>query len=205
MNFVNGDGRVEPVLFFAGREPIAIIPGIVLQVRDDGTGLGAKLSAKGVGIGFEREKISVGAGDFVLVDRAFAGARKKELPNARRAARTHGMEPAVPAVEIANYADAPRGGRPYGEVDAANSIDGFQVRTEFFIGVVMAAFGHEVKVKIAELMREGVRVVDFEWDAFERAALNFVAGGFGCGGLARGPSRFEKAFGAQFYGVGNFG
>src|SRR5579859_809940 len=113
------------------------------------------------------------------------------------------MDAAVPAVEIADDADAPRGRRPDGEVDAGDAVDGLQVRAKFFVRVVVAAFGHEVKVEIAELVRKRIRIVDFERDAFVRAALNFVAGGFRRGGPAGGPSRFEEAFGTKFYGVGD--
>src|SRR5262245_14808428 len=37
------------------------------------------------------------------------------------------------------------------------------------------------------------------------AALNFVAAGLRCGLLIGGPNGFEESFGAEFYGVGDFG
>src|SRR5882762_289766 len=55
MNLVNGDGRVEPILFFARSKPVAVVPEISVQVRDDGASLGTKLRAERVRIGFERE------------------------------------------------------------------------------------------------------------------------------------------------------
>src|SRR2546430_17433621 len=113
------------------------------------------------------------------------------------------MDPSVPAVEIADDADAFCRRRPDSEIDSGNSIDGLQVRAEFFVGIVVAAFGHEVQVEITEVKREGIRGVEVERKAFVRAALDFVAAGFGRGSLARGPGRFEKTLGAQFYRVGN--
>src|SRR5204862_8030367 len=114
------------------------------------------------------------------------------------------MDASVPAVEIADDADAFCRRRPDSEIDSGNSIDGLQVRAEFFVGIVVAAFGHEVQVEITELKREGIRVVEFERNAFVRAALNFVAAGVGRGSLARGPGRFEKPLRAEFYRVGDF-
>ncbi len=81
MNFVNGDGRVEPILFFARGEPVAVAPGIIPQIRDNGAGFRAKLRTERVWIGFEREQSSGGSGDLVFVNRAFAEAGKKEFPN----------------------------------------------------------------------------------------------------------------------------
>src|SRR5215813_3894525 len=115
------------------------------------------------------------------------------------------MDAAVPAVEIADDADAFCGWSPDSEVRAGDSVDGLCVRAELFVGVVVAAFGHEVKIEIAELVGECVGVDEFERDAFVSAALNFVTAGFGGGGLAGGPCGFEEAFGAEFYSVGNFG
>src|SRR5256885_8345987 len=204
MNFVNGDRGVEPILFFARGEPVAVAPGIIPQIRDNGAGFRAELRTERVWIGFEREESSGGPGDLVLVDRAFAEAGKKEFPNSRRAARAHGMDASVPSVEIADDADASCRRRPDSEINSGNSIDGLRVRAEFFVGIVVAAFGHKVQVEITELKREGIRVVEFERNAFVRAALNFVAAGFGCGSLARWPCRFEKPLGAQFYRVGDF-
>src|SRR5256885_10840924 len=112
MNFVNGDRGVEPILFFARGEPVAVAPGIIPQIRDNGAGFRAELRTERVWIGFEREESSGGPGDLVLVDRAFAEAGKKEFPNSRRAARAHGMDASVPSVEIADDADASCRRRP---------------------------------------------------------------------------------------------
>src|SRR6476646_7099722 len=114
------------------------------------------------------------------------------------------MDASVPAVEIADDADSFCRRRPDSEIDSGNAVDGLEVRAELFVGIVVAAFGHEVQVEIAELIREGRRVVDFERNAFVCAALNFIAAGFGRGVLARRPRRFEKTFGAQLYRVGDF-
>ena len=68
----------------------------------------------------------------------------------------------------------------------------------------MAAFAHEVEIEVGEEKGEGVRIEEFEGIAGVGAALNFVAAGFGSGGLIGRPNGFEEAFGAEFDGVGNF-
>ncbi len=114
------------------------------------------------------------------------------------------MLAAVPTIEIADDADAAGRRSPDGEIHAGDTVDSFQVSTEFFVGVVMAAFGHQVKVEVAELEGEGVRIINFKRNAFVRAALNFITTRFGSSGLTRRPGCFEEAFGAEFDSVGDF-
>src|SRR6267142_1418721 len=114
MNFVDGNGRAKPVLFFTRGEPVAVVPRIGLQVGDDGAGFGTKLGTKCVRIRLEGKESSVWSSDFVFIDGAFAKIGKEKLPDAERAARTHRMDAAVPPVEIADDADATRGRRPDG-------------------------------------------------------------------------------------------
>src|SRR5215831_5263074 len=68
----------------------------------------------------------------------------------------------------------------------------------------MAAFPHQVQIEVGEEKRECVRVEGFEWFAVMRAALNFIASRFRRGLLVGGPNGFEKAFPAEFYGIGDF-
>jgi len=65
-------------------------------------------------------------------------------------------------------------------------------------------FANEVKIEIAKKEWKSVRVADFERLAGLGAALNFVAAGFGRGGLIRRPDRLEESLGPEFDGVGNF-
>src|SRR5215471_20293523 len=114
------------------------------------------------------------------------------------------MDATIPAVEIADDADAPRRRGPNGEVDTDDPVNGFDVRAKLFVRVVMAAFGHEMKIEVAEEIRERKGIEEFERHAFVCAALNFVAAWFGCRSLAGRPSGFKKSFGAKFYRVGDF-
>jgi len=175
-----------------------------LQIADHGAVIRAELAAKGVGIGFEREKISPRADNLVFVNGAFADFRKEKFPDAGRAARTHGMDASVPVIHVADDADAFGGRRPDGEVSTGDSRDGVKVRAKFFVGVKVTAFVHQVKVEVGEEKRESVRVKKFKRFAEMGAALDFVAARFGRSRLIGGPHGFEESLGTKFAGVGNF-
>ena len=168
------------------------------RLRHDRTGVGAQFGAECVRIGFERQHGAVRADDFVFVDRAFVEFRDEEFPDARRAAGAHRIDAAIPVVEVADDADAARARRPYGKIDAAHSGDGFQVRAEFFVGVVVAAFAHEVQIKFAEKVREGVRVVLFEGLAGVKLIADAVVRGLRPIAIVFREGGLEETFVAAF-------
>src|SRR4029077_6684237 len=104
MHFVNGNWRFEPIFLYAILYPRGVVPPIILEARDDGSRIGAQLRPEGVGVGLERKYLTAGADDFVFVDAPFAQLRQKHFPNAGRAPGAHGMDAAVPAIEIAHHA-----------------------------------------------------------------------------------------------------
>src|ERR1700719_3892443 len=113
-----------------------------MQVGYHRAGVGAQFALKGVWISFEGEKISVWTENLVFVDGACSDFGKKEFPDAGGAAGAHGMDATVPMVHVTDDADAPRGWRPDGEVSSGHAGDGLRMRTEFFVGVEVAAFAH---------------------------------------------------------------
>src|SRR6266481_5268836 len=139
VHFVDGDWRFEPVSLRALRNPCAVVPFVVIEAGDDRTGLGPELGTEGVGIRLERQDISIRADNFIFVDCAFVEFGEEEFPDAGRASRTRVMDAAVPTVEVTNDADTLCAGGPYGEVDAADAFESYDVGAEFFVGVVMAA------------------------------------------------------------------
>ncbi len=174
-----------------------------MKVGDHRAGVGAQLGLESIGIGFEREKISVRAENFIFVHGAFAHFREKKFPDARRTAWTHGMNAAVPVIHIAHDTDAAGRGRPDGEVRSGHSRDRLEVRAKLFVSVEVAAFTEEMEIKIGEKERECVGIEDFEGFASVSATLNFVTAGFGSSRLIRRPHGFEEAFRARFYRIGN--
>jgi len=185
-------------------KPGGVVPLMRFEIADDGAGVGAQLGAEGVRVGFEGQKISVGAEDFIFVDGTLADFGKKKFPDAGRPARTHRVDAAVPVIHIANDADATRGRRPDGEARSGNAGDRVEVRAKFLVGVVVAALADEVEVEVRQEKRKRVWVEDFEAFAIMSAPLDFVAAGFGCGGLVGRPNGFEESFGAELQGIGDF-
>jgi len=157
-----------------------------------------------VRIGFQREEITVRADNFVFVNGAFAEFGEEEFPDAGRATRTHRMDAAIPVIHVADDADSARRGSPDRKMRSGYACDGVEMSAEFFVGVEMAAFANEVKIEIGKKEWKSVRVEDFERLAGLGAALNFVASGFGRGGLIRRPDGLEESLGPEFDGVGNF-
>ena len=68
------------------------------------------------------------------------------------------MTPSVPAVEVADYADALRVGCPHAKQDSGNAVDFVRMRAQEGAGMAVPAFGEQVQVEIAHLRTEGIRV-----------------------------------------------
>ena len=177
----------------------------MIEARYDGAGVGAQFGAKGVGIGLQRKDVAVWTNYFVFVNRAFVLLREEDFPDARGAAGAHGMDAAVPAVEVANDADALCAGSPDCEVNAPNAFKCYDVSAEFLVSVVMAAFAHEVEIEFAQDHGKGIGIEDFKRVAEVCASLNFITARERRSGLVRWPSGFEEAFRTKFNRVGNFG
>src|ERR1700676_4846452 len=177
MDFVNRHGRFEPIFLGAAVDPLVVGPLVGVEVDDDRAGVGTQLRAEGVRIRFEGEHRALRANDFVLVDGAFAEFGNEEFPDSRRAASAHGIDAAIPVVEVADEADAARARGPNGEMNAADPFERFEVRAEFFVGVVVAAFSHEMEIKLAEKIGERVGVKSFDGFTVAGTKANAIGAG----------------------------
>src|SRR5690349_13650876 len=81
MNFVNGNGGLEPVFGRALGEPVRVVPAMRFEIGDDRAGVWSQLGAEGVGIGFERKHVSVRTDDFEFVDGAFGEFGDEDFPD----------------------------------------------------------------------------------------------------------------------------
>src|SRR5260370_6373485 len=177
-------------------------PYVRIGIDADRAGIGAKFGAERVGIGFEREHGAACADNFVFVDGAFAELGGEEFTDSGRAARTQGIDAAIPVVEIANDADPFGAGSPDGEMHAADTFERFEMRAKLFVRVVVAAFAHEMKIKLAEKVGEGVGVEGFDRFAVGGAKANAIRGR-GWGALLRvGEGDLKEARRAQPPGGG---
>src|SRR5258707_511102 len=113
------------------------------------------------------------------------------------------MDAAIPAIEVAHYADALGTGSPDGKMNAANAFQRDHMSAEFFVSVVMAAFAHEIQIKLAAYDGKSIGIENFEGIARVGSSLNLVTAWGGRSGLGRGPGGLEEALGAKFHGVGD--
>src|SRR5882757_9444969 len=100
-------------------------------------------------------------------------------------------------IEIADYADAACAGRPDREIDAADAFESLNVGSELVVGVVVAAFAHQVEIKLAEEEGKGVRVELLEHGAGGEAILNAVGRWCGAILLSFGERGFKEAVGTE--------
>src|SRR5882762_1576011 len=77
-------------------------------------------------------------------------------------------------IEIADDADPAAAGRPDGEIDAAHAFESLNVRAELVVGVIVAAFTHQVQIELAEEEWERVSVELLEGCARGEAILNAI-------------------------------
>src|SRR5262249_28094430 len=75
-------------------------------------------------------------------------------------AAAHRMSPAVPVVEVADDADAPRIGRPGGKADAGNAEQLRRLRPKSFVESLMASFAEQMHIEIAENRWKPIGIVD---------------------------------------------
>src|SRR5260221_7375870 len=178
-------------------EPVRIVPGMLAEPRHDGAGVWPEFRAETVRIGLQRQNVVLRAENLVFVNDAFGKFGHEEFPDAGGAARPHGIYAAVPAVEISDDADAPRIGSPNGEVNAGYAFKRFYMSAQFFVGIVVAAFAHQVEIEFREQVGGRVSVVRFpnvavlvaKTQAIARRRWSEIAGEREC--------RFEKTRVAQ--------
>ena len=72
-----------------------------------------------------------------------------------------GVDAAVPAVEVADQADAIGIGRPHREVDADGRADRDPVRAELVERAIVRPFAEQVQIEIGQHTAVAIRVVEF--------------------------------------------
>ena len=72
------------------------------------------------------------------------------------------MDAAVPAVEVADHADAIGVGRPHREVHADGRADGDAVRAELLERAVMGALAEQVEIEVGQDAAVAIGIVDLD-------------------------------------------
>ncbi len=159
MDFVDRHRTVQPVAVLALVQPLAVIPGVIVGLGDDGGGAGPQLEVLPVGVGLEQNRAAVAMTDFKLVHVAGAEVRDEQFPDPATAAHPHRVHPAIPAVEAADDAD-PFGARcPNRKQHPGHAIGLVRMRAEEAIGVPVFALAEQVQVEIGDLRREAIGIV----------------------------------------------
>jgi len=81
--------------------------------------------------------------------RALLDAGQEQFPDTAADHFTHGIDPAIPTVEIADHADSFCVRRPYREINAGSIADGARMRAELFINLPVLSFSEEVQIDFA--------------------------------------------------------
>jgi hypothetical protein len=135
--------------------------------------------------------------NFEFVDSAFAKLRHEQFPDAGRTTKAHGIDAAIPAIEIADQADATSVGSPDGKMNAGDAVNGLYMRAKLFVGVVMATLAHEVEIEFGKKKGERVGVVIFMNFAILGAKTDAIAGRSRSEFAGAGEHSFKEAFRAK--------
>jgi hypothetical protein len=98
------------------------------------------------GIAFQDNVVEAVA-DLVFVVCPFTDSGNKDFPDPRFDALSHRMGAAIPAIKIPHHAHPLGIGRPNGKAHALMLIDFREVRTEFFVDLIVVALTIQVSVQ----------------------------------------------------------
>src|ERR1700678_3074082 len=95
-----------------------------------------------------QDDLSETISDLKLIVRVFADSGNKDLPNPRLDPFTHGMEPAVPAIEITDYGYSLGIRRPDREKHPGMAVNLHEMGAEFPVNLVMGALTKEMHIQL---------------------------------------------------------
>src|SRR5262245_36147897 len=101
MNFIEGKWPGEMLGLPASRHPFSILP-LVIQIPNDGSGLGRNLMEEPVGISLVDLIVVVARDDVILIMSPLPYVGNKRLPNSGLTLGMERMAVLVPAVEVAH-------------------------------------------------------------------------------------------------------
>ncbi len=159
MHLVHRHRGMLPIPGRAPFHPLGVLPGVLRLADHDRGRARPRLELLAVGIGFEQHLAGVPISDLEAVERSGTKVGDEELPDAAARTHPHGMTATVPAVEIADHADALGIRRPHGEEHAAHAVHVAVVGAEDPVGMPELAFGEEMEIDVRDLRRIAVGIV----------------------------------------------
>jgi hypothetical protein len=181
--FGNAHPRAEVELVDRNRQPRGILRRALLhesliapRILRASDACGARwrklhFASKGVGLG---AKGAFFGANLVLVEGPWSDSRNEQLPDPRAPERAHRQEPTVPAIEVADDADALRVRRPDGERRARRAVDGAHLRAERLPEPSVRPLTDEVHVELAQRRQEAIGVVALPGTAFVKVEAQAV-------------------------------
>ncbi len=149
VDLVDRDGRGAAVAALARLDPVVVGPAVAGDVAHH-AGIGRRvLRAEAHRVGLERQDLSVGADQLVLVGCGLAQFGDEDLPNTGGAAAAHDVAPPVPQVEVADHRNPLRVGCPDREMRPLRAFVLHHVRAENLPQTLMRALAQQVLVHLA--------------------------------------------------------
>ena len=149
MKLIDSHGLFEDCVVVASGLVVAVAPGVVVQIIDDGGVVGTLFGIEGIGIAFIASD-AVGTGDDIAVGIALDDAGHKAFPDA-----------AVPGGTVHPLFVFPAGfggddrnilgvGRPYVKQGAFDAVSFHRMSAEFFVSLIVCSLMKQVAVHIGK-------------------------------------------------------
>jgi hypothetical protein len=193
VDFVDRDGLLQKISRAPAGHPLAVPPGVSVDVANDRARPGRVFVPEGVRVGLEEQIPRLPGADLVLVDLPLAKPGDKNLPDAALPSVAHRVPAAVPVVKIPHHGHPPGVGGPHGKGDPCHPPHLREVAPELAVQLEMGPLPEQVDVEVREDAVEPVRVLLLPAVAFVVFDLDPV----GEEGLPAGEDRLEDAFGMK--------
>ncbi len=187
VNFVDRQRRVQALTRGALGHPCLVVPGVAVDVVDNGGRLGPQLCIETEGVGLQPQVIMVAPLDFKLVNLPLPQLGNEKFPHAAPAAHAHGVTPAVPMIEIAHHAHALGVRRPHRKRHAPHAGDFRHMCAQLLVSVVVRALCQQVKIEVRQERRESIGILKLV------LAGVFRPQAVGEHGLLAGEDRFKES------------
>ena len=162
VHFVDRHRPVEPASLLAALgHPRRVLPLVARDVSHDGRGLRRHLEGDAERVGLLEQDAGLRP-DLELVPLAVRQVGHEDLPDPGGHEQPHRVDPAVPAVEVADDAHAIGGRRPHREVHARGRSDGDAVGAKLLERAMMSALAEQVQVVVGEHLAIAVGIVDLD-------------------------------------------
>src|ERR1700734_2018208 len=155
-------------------DPRFVIPGVAIDGADDGGVLRPDLAGEAIGIRFQPKVVTDARQNFKFVNLAVSQFRDENFPDPAGLPGAHGVNAAIPEIEISHHADALRIRSPYRELHAAHAFDVADVSAKFFVFQVVSTFAEQVEIVIAKHRRKRVGIKSVKLIAIRKAEVDAV-------------------------------